>query len=91
MLLLTWQLWLARPDVQDAPLPWQKSSANLSPGRVANAFAQVLARIGTPAPEPKPRGKSPGWTPGKPRSRRTRYPTVKKRFVKPKGPAKKFA
>ncbi len=70
MPLLTWQLWLARLLIQDSPLPWQKSSPDLSPGRTANAFAQVLALIGTPAPAPKPRGKSPGWTPGQPRSRR---------------------
>ena len=38
----------------------------------------VLAVIGTPASLPKLRGKSPGWTPGQPRSRRTRYPVVKK-------------
>jgi hypothetical protein len=24
MPLLTWQLWLARPEIQDCPLPWQK-------------------------------------------------------------------
>lgn len=91
MPLLTWQLWLARPDVQDSPLPWQKSSPNLSPGRTANAFAQVLVVIGTPAPAPKPRGKSPGWTPGQPRSRRIRYPTVRKRFRTPKANNKKSA
>ncbi|MBD1864143.1 MULTISPECIES: NF041680 family putative transposase [Trichocoleus] len=91
MPLLTWQLWLARPEVHDSPLPWQRSSTTLSPGRVANAFATVLAVIGTPAPEPKPRGKSPGWTPGQPRSRRIRYPTVKKGFRKPKAGAKKSA
>jgi hypothetical protein len=91
MPLLTWQLWLARPEVQDSPLPWQRSSATLSPGRVANAFAAVLVVIGTPAPDPKPRGKSPGWTPGQPRSPRTRYPTVRKRFRKPKAGAKKSA
>jgi hypothetical protein len=91
MPLLTWQLWLARPEVQDSPLPWQKSSPDLSPGRVANAFAAVLARIGTPAPAPKPRGKSPGWTPGQPRACRIRYPTVRKRFRKPKADVKKPA
>ncbi|WP_416666339.1 NF041680 family putative transposase [Egbenema bharatensis] len=91
MPLLTWQLWLARCHVQDSPLPWQKSSAKLSPGRTANAFASVLALIGTPAPPPKPRGKSPGWTPGQPRSRRIRYPTVKKRFTRPKKVANKTA
>ncbi|XHX76397.1 MAG: hypothetical protein RBJ76_07675 [Stenomitos frigidus ULC029] len=91
MPLLTWQLWFARPHVQDAPLPWQKAATDRSPGRVANAFAQVLVVIGTPAPNPKPRGKSPGWTPGKPRSRRMRYPTVKKRFTKPKRTVQKSA
>lgn len=91
MPLLTWQLWLARLEVQDSPLPWQKSSPNCSPGRTANAFAAVLALIGTPAPAPKPRGKSPGWTPGQPRSRRIRYPTVRKRFRKPKANNKKSA
>jgi hypothetical protein len=91
MPLLTWQLWLARPEIQDAPLPWQKSQTDLSPGRTANAFAQVLVVIGSPAPAPKSRGKSPGWTAGRPRSPRIRYPTVKKRFTKPKQTAKKSA
>lgn len=91
MPLLSWQLWLARTEVQDSPLPWQKPSTDLSPGRTANAFAQVLVVIGTPAPAPKPRGKSPGWTPGQPRSRRIRYPTVRKRFSKPKTDKKKPA
>lgn len=91
MPLLTWQLWLARAEVQDCPLPWQKSAPHPSPGRTANAFAAVLALIGTPAPAPKPRGKSPGWMPGRTRSPRTRYPTVRKRFRKPKSEAKKPA
>ncbi|MEP0820444.1 hypothetical protein [Trichocoleus sp. FACHB-46] len=91
MPLLTWQLWLARSEVQDSPLPWQRSSANLSPGGTANAFAAVLAVIGSPAPPPKPRGKSPGWIPGQPRSRRIRYPTVRKHFKKPKVGAKESA
>ncbi len=91
MPLLTWQLWLARPEVQDSPLPWQKARSHLSPGRAANAFAQVLAVIGTAAPAPKPRGKSPGWTPGQPRCRRIRYPVVKKRFTKPKRTTQKSA
>lgn len=91
MPLLTWQLWLARSELQDTPLPWQKPLSDLPPGRVANAFAQVLAAIGSPAPDPKPRGKSPGWTPGHPRSRRIRYPIVKKRFTKPKSTTQKSA
>ncbi len=78
MLLMTWELWLARDIVTDQPLPWQNRSTKLSPGRVAQAMPGVIAVIGTPAQPPKPRGKSPGWTPGQPRLSKTRYPVVKK-------------
>lgn len=84
MPVLSWQLWLARPLVRQAPLPWQKLLSVPSPGRVADSFATVLARIGSPAPDPKPRGKSPGWLPNRARTRRIRYPTVRKGFKKPR-------
>ena len=86
MPLMTWQLWLAREIVADNPLPWQKPQppAQLTPGRVAQAFGGVLAAIGTPAREPKPRGKSPGWPKGKKRTKRTCYPVVKKGFSRSK-------
>ena len=82
--LMTWQLWLARDIVADNPLPWQKPQVKLTPGRAAQAMGGVLPTIGTPAVSPKPRGKSPGWSVGKPRVRRIRYPTVKKGTIKPK-------
>jgi hypothetical protein len=44
----------------------------------------VLAVIGTPARAPKPRGKSPGWQKGKKRTKRPRYPVVKKGFSRSK-------
>lgn len=78
MPLMTWQLWLARGEVIDNPLPWQKSQTRLTPGRVAQSFGGVLAAIGTPAKPPKPRGKSPGWPKGKSRKPRCRCPFVKK-------------
>jgi hypothetical protein len=84
MPILFWQLWLARDATQDTPLPWQSPQTKLTPGRVAQGFAALLARIGSPAPDPKPRGNSPGWTTGRIRSRKPRYPTVKKRYSKPK-------
>ena len=84
MPVLSWQLWLAREECLDHPLPWQKPQETLSPGRVAQSFAAIIAAIGTPAQEPKSRGKSPGWPKGQPRSARTRYPTVKKRASKRK-------
>ena len=62
---------------------------------LARSYSQCLctsfSNDGTPAPAPKLRGKSPGWTPGQPRSRRIRYPTVRKRFRKPKTDNKKSA
>lgn len=84
MPLLSWQLWLARESVIDHPLPWQKLQTKLTPGRVAPGFARLLAVIGTPATDPKPRGKSPGWQKGRSRPKRTRYPVVKKTVSQPK-------
>ena len=80
MPLLTWQLWLARETIKDSPLPWQKPQPKekLTPGRVAQSFSGLLVAIGTPAKMPKPRGKSPGWQKGKIRTKKTRFPIVKK-------------
>lgn len=79
ILLMSWQLWLARKECIDAPLPWQSAQDKLAPGRVAQAFASILAAIGTPAQAPKTRGKSPGRAKGERPAPRLRYPTVKKR------------
>ncbi|MEY3303593.1 MAG: hypothetical protein RLZZ139_1966, partial [Cyanobacteriota bacterium] len=49
MPLMTWQLWFARLDCVDSPLPWQSPQDNLAPGRVAQSFAVIIAAIGTPA------------------------------------------
>jgi len=83
MPFMTWELWLARDIVTDNPLPWQKSQDNLTPGRVAQAMGGVFAAIGTPTSAPKPRGKSPGWQPGKKRHRKNRCPIVKKTVARP--------
>lgn len=91
MPVMTWELWLARALVADHPLPWQKSQTKLTPGRVAQAMGGVIAAIGTPAKPPKPRGKSPGWSPGEPRQHRTRYPVVKKGTQKAEKRLKKSA
>jgi len=58
MPLLSWQLWLARAECIDHPLPWQSPQDLLSPGRAAQMFASIIAAIGTPAPPPKVRGRS---------------------------------
>ena len=77
-------MWLAGDLVTDNPLPWQKSIDNFTPGRVAQSMGGVFAAIGTPAQPPKPRKKSPSWTPGKPRLRKNRFPTVKKTATPPR-------
>ncbi|MBG1265066.1 NF041680 family putative transposase [Nostoc sp. WHI] len=84
MPLMTWELWLARDIVTDNPLPWQRSSDKLTPGRVAQAIGGVFAVIGTPTSEPKPRGKSPGWQTGKKHHRKNRCPIVKKTVTPPR-------
>lgn len=91
MPLMTWELWLARDIVIDNPLPWQKHETKLTPGRVAQAIPGILVRVSTPAKEPKPRGKSPGWQTGQHRQRRIRYPIVKKRTSPPRKPKPKSA
>ena len=83
MPLMTWELWLARDIVTDNPLPWQKFLDKLTPGRVAQSMGGVFAAIGTPTSPPKPRGKSPGWQPGKKRHRKNRCPIVKKTVSRP--------
>ena len=82
MPLLSWQLWLARQECIDHPLPWQSPQDSLSPGRVAQAFASILAAISTPASPPQRRGKSPGRATGQRPEPRPAYPTVKKRVSK---------
>lgn len=91
MPLASWQLWLARQLVQDSPLPWQKKLPQLTPGRVADSMAALLVSLGTPTQAPKPRGKSPGWPTGKKRSRKGPYPTVRKRYKRPKKRAEQAA
>jgi hypothetical protein len=76
--LAQWMLYLARPLVQDQPLPWQAPQPLPTPGRVQRGFGVLLAPIGTPALPPKVRGKSVGWPRGRKRSRPERHAVVKK-------------
>jgi hypothetical protein len=78
LVLASWQLYLARELVSDSPLPWQKPQKRLTPERVANSFAPLLAAIATPTLPPKPRGKSPGWPPGRTRNRRQQHTVPRK-------------
>ena len=88
-----WQLWLARPLVADARLPWERvlPADQLSPGRVRRAFPGLLVRLGSPARAPKPRGKSPGRRLGDTPGPRTRHPVVRRTPARPSKGAKRAA
>jgi hypothetical protein len=76
--LAFWQLFLARDLVQDQPLPWQKAQSTLTPTRVLHSFASLFAQLGSPTRSPKARGKSPGWPPGRVRTRPQRHQPTKR-------------
>ena len=76
--LAQWQLFLARELVQDERLPWQPAQENLTPERVLQSLGGLFRQIDTPAQPPQPRGKSPGWPKGRPRTRPKRHRVVKK-------------
>jgi hypothetical protein len=73
-----WLLYLARPMVEDKPLPWQKPQQRLTPQRVQQSLQPIFALIGSPARPPKKRGNAPGWPQGRQRSSKQRYAVVKK-------------
>lgn len=82
--LAQWELYLARPLISDAPLPWQKPQTVLTPSRVQRRLGGLFVVIGTPAQRPQTRGKSPGWQTGKERRRPERHRIVKKTSKKPR-------
>ena len=77
--LVYWELWLARSLVQGSKLPWDRKPRKIpTPGQVRHQIGGLLARMGTPARVPKPRGKSPGRLKGERPKPRPRHPVVKK-------------
>jgi hypothetical protein len=79
--LAMWLLFLSQPVVEDHPLPWQKPQHKLTPQRVQQGLPLIFMQFGSPAREPKRRGKSPGWPEGKPRAPNQRYKVVKKALI----------
>jgi hypothetical protein len=74
-----WQLWLARAQVADARLPWERVPVDgLSPGRVRRGFGGLLAILGTPARAPRVRGKSPGRPVGQCPGPAPRHPVLRR-------------
>jgi hypothetical protein len=64
VLLAYTQLRLARRAMDEVHLPWERpqrpTRRALTPGRLRQAFPQLLVARGTPADAPKPCGRSPG-------------------------------
>lgn len=80
LLLLAYvQLRLARDQVADVRLPWQRPlpPERRTPARVRRGFSQLLVQLGSPANVPKPCGRSPGRPKGKRSPPATRVPAVK--------------
>jgi hypothetical protein len=72
-------LVLTRPVVVGVKLPWERTNARAeTPQHVRRAFAGIYPELGTPAPPPQPRGKSPGREPGAVVTPAKRYPIVRK-------------
>ncbi len=85
------QLLLARPLVQAHRLPWQSVHRAPTPQQVRRGLLPILLMLGSPAPMPRPRGKSPGRVPGARIRPATRFPVVFKtaRGATPPGHARK--
>lgn len=61
------ELLLGR-DLADAQRqPWESKRRDSTPEQVRRAMGRIIAKLGTPARSPQPRGYSPGWEPGRPR------------------------
>ena len=79
---LTRQLRLARRTIEEVCLPWERPQRPdrrmLTPGRVRQAFLQLLVTLDTPANAPKPCGRSPGRPKGARSGRAPRFPAFKK-------------
>jgi len=77
-------LVLARHVGQACYRPWERRCEVVTPRQVRRVMPAILAQLGTPAKEPKPRGKSPGWCKGTPRTRAPRFAVIKKPKPVPK-------
>jgi len=78
------QLCLARSQVKALRQPWERNDRPASPQQVRRAMGRILIELGTPARPSQPRGKSPGWTQGRPRKPAPTYPVILKPTQKTK-------
>ena len=77
------QLWVAKDMASHLPRPWERylpviTDKQPTPTMVLRDMNRIIRQIGTPAPVPKPRGKSPGRRKGVKLTPRIRQPVMKK-------------
>lgn len=77
------QLWAAKDMASNLPRPWEQylpapADKQPTPAMVLRDMSRIIRQIGTPAPAPKPRGKSPGRRKGTKLSPRSHQPVIKK-------------
>ena len=77
------QLWVAKDTASYLPRPWERylplaAAKQPTPAMVLRDMSRIIRQIGTPAPMPKPRGKSPGRAKGVKLTPRIRQPVMKK-------------
>jgi len=84
------QLWVAREQVCKLPRPWERylpawntqAQKSAPPSAVQRDMERILRHFGTPARNPKRRGKSSGRIAGQRPGMRTRLPVIKKAAAK---------
>lgn len=77
------QLWVAKDLVHALPRPWERylptrTNRTPTPSMALRDMSRIIRQIGTPAPSPKRRGKSPGRRKGTTLTPRPRQPVIKK-------------
>jgi len=77
------EIGLAREQAQAQRLPWEDATRPLSPRQVRRVLARIIAPQGTPAPPPRPRGKSPGRARGTVVRPAPRHPVIRKGPARP--------
>lgn len=80
------QLWVAKDMASNLPRPWERDlpspvDKQPTPAMVLRDMSRIIRQIGTPAPAPKPRGKSPGRRKGTKLTPRSRQIVMKKATV----------
>ncbi len=77
------QLYLCR-HLAAAWQPWERQRRAATPQQVRRGMGRILAQVGTPAPPPRVRGKSPGRRVGQTGERARRFPVIYKATPKVK-------